>query len=158
MHADFLHLSIAPTPEASSDGHRRISAWMERAGLDPALRGDAEIVLGEALNNIVEHAFATGATPGGKGNAIRVTLRHDQGTLTISIRDRGDAMPGLAPPAGVLPPEGDCTEDLPEGGFGWFLIRQLTHDLRYHRHEGWNRLDLVITHDPAASPALTALP
>ena len=31
-------------------------------------------------------------------------------------------------------------QDLPEGGFGWFLIRELTHDLTYRRDGSRNHL------------------
>ncbi|WP_348540063.1 hypothetical protein [Ruegeria sp. HKCCE4148] len=31
---------------------------------------------------------------------------------------------------------------MPEGGFGWFLIHQLTSDIQYERRDGCNRLSL----------------
>ena len=34
--------------------------------------------------------------------------------------------------------------DMPEGGFGWLIIRQLAHDVRYARHEGVNQLSFRI--------------
>jgi serine/threonine-protein kinase RsbW len=42
-------------------------------------------------------------------------------------------------------------DDLPEGGFGWFLIRELTKDLQYVRHEDQNRLTFSIPIDAVAS-------
>ena len=32
--------------------------------------------------------------------------------------------------------------DLPDGGFGWFLIKDLAKDVRYHRIGEVNQLDL----------------
>jgi serine/threonine-protein kinase RsbW len=34
--------------------------------------------------------------------------------------------------------------DLPEGGFGWFLIKDLAKDVVYARVEGENRLQLRV--------------
>ena len=51
-------------------------------------------------------------------------------------------MPDLQAPLG-LPQEIDrpiC--DLPEGGFGWFLIRDLAKDLSYQRLAQENRIEL----------------
>lgn len=90
-----------------------------------AERGTAELVLAEALNNIVEHAYAQG--PGD----IEVTIRRVQDDLDCRIVDKGLPMPDDDPPQGRLPVQNP--DDLPEGGFGWFLIRTLSRDLRYAR-------------------------
>jgi serine/threonine-protein kinase RsbW len=95
-------------------------------------RGTAELVLAEALNNIVEHAYAQG--PGD----IEVTIRRVQGDLDCRIVDMGLPMPDEAPPKGSLPVQDP--DDLPEGGFGWFLIRTLSRDLRYARVGSSNEL------------------
>lgn len=49
-------------------------------------------------------------------------------------RDQRDPASGPAIPVAVRP------EDLPEGGFGWFLIRLLSRDIRYLRIGPANRL------------------
>ena len=49
-------------------------------------------------------------------------------------------MPDGGPPKGHPAELGVDMQDLPEGGFGWFLIRTLTTDLRYRREAGRNRL------------------
>ncbi len=96
-------------------------------------RGTAELVLAEALNNIVEHAYA--AAPG----VIEVTLHLTRSELTCHIVDTGAPMPGEALPVGNLPSLG-AFDDLPEGGFGWSLIRTLSRDLDYRRENGRNLL------------------
>ncbi|MEM8957089.1 MAG: ATP-binding protein [Pseudomonadota bacterium] len=150
--ANVLYLSLSPTPEAVRDAHVRISAWMETRGIDADLRGNTEIVLGEALNNVVEHAFAAWSDTLPEPDAIRLEMRRGETGLSICICDRGDEMPGLALPEGQLPAMSDQTDLLPEGGFGWFLIRELASRLDYYRQNGWNRLDMVIedTADTAA--------
>jgi serine/threonine-protein kinase RsbW len=102
-------------------------------------RGTAELVLGEVLNNIVEHAYATNTGP----IEVCVTLRN--GSLACQIADHGAAMPGGAVPPGQLPAGlAGGIDDLPEGGFGWFLIRTLTADLTYHRQDGRNHLGFTL--------------
>lgn len=148
--AKVLHLSLSPTPDAVRDAHIRISAWMDSRDVGAVLRGNTEIVLGEALNNIVEHAFAKWAGTPAPSDAIRLEIRHRETGLNVCIRDRGEKMPGLVLPTGQLPALSDQTELLPEGGFGWFLIRQLASGLVYYRQNGWNRLDLVIEDNTGA--------
>lgn len=108
-------------------------------GQDPLIdlseeqRDHSEIVLAEVLNNIVEHAYC------GADGKIQILVARQQEYLDICIKDHGRPMPNLTLPAGELRPifEG---QDPPEGGFGWFLIRSLTQDLRYDRVQDQNIL------------------
>ena len=43
---------------------------------------------------------------------------------------------------------------LPEGGFGWALIRDMTRDLTYRRQGRMNRLSFVIDLDMETVPQL----
>jgi serine/threonine-protein kinase RsbW len=107
-------------------------------------RGTAELVLAEVLNNLVEHAYA--AAPG----KIEITLCHSDQGLRCQIVDTGLPMPDNALPKGELPEIADCPlEALPEGGFGWYLIRALSADLNYVRTAGQNRLSFTL---PANTP------
>lgn len=96
-------------------------------------RGTAEVVLSEALNNIVEHAY------GAQQGQIEVSICVIQGALICTVIDQGRPMPGETLPEGRLP-EVCGVEDLPEGGFGWHLIRTLSSDLAYRRLNGRNEL------------------
>lgn len=96
-------------------------------------RGTAEIVLAEALNNIVEHAYARDE------GEIELSLHLTRAALVCRIVDHGLPMPGDMLPEGTLAPLEKCT-DLPEGGFGWHLIRALSRDLDYKREDGRNHL------------------
>jgi serine/threonine-protein kinase RsbW len=84
------------------------------------------------LNNIVEHAYARH-----QGDIV-VTLQLSASELVCRIVDTGLPMPEGVLPAGKLKPM-LADEDLPEGGFGWFLIRTLSRDLEYRR-DGNNNL------------------
>lgn len=102
-------------------------------GISEPDRGTAEIVLAEVLNNIVEHAYQSAA------GEIEVTIRLGPSALDCRVADSGHPMPGGLLPAGApppLPPEGE----LAEGGYGWYLIRSLSQDLRYCRDRDRNLL------------------
>ncbi len=101
---------------------------------------NVELVVAETLNNIVEHAFAGHPQPG----FIRISCCHRQNALCLIITDLGNTMSGLAVPAAKhFDPETPVT-DLPEGGFGWGLIRQLTDEITYKRSGLLNVLSLRI--------------
>ena len=98
--------------------------------------GSVEIVLAEALNNVVEHAYPENA-PG----RVRVVIRHRPQALMVEIRDRGKPMPKGRAPIGNHPmTEFDHQDAMPEGGYGWFLIREIVNDLVYDRHDDENFL------------------
>lgn len=105
--------------------------------LSDDIRGTLEIVLAEALNNVVEHAYRDAPGP------IRICVDHLAPVLKVSVYDQGLPMPDNQLPKGELKPliEG---EELPEGGFGWFLIRTLTVDLAYERLGEFNHLRFAV--------------
>lgn len=98
-----------------------------------------ELVLAEVLNNVVEHAYAGDAT-----RTIRLMVTPTLRGILCRVDDAGKALPmNVLHPAIPAPPE--CGRaDLPEGGFGWCLIRQMTTDLQYGRAGGRNRLRFTI--------------
>ncbi len=107
-------------------------AW----GLDQADVGSVSIILAEALNNVVEHAYDDGVA--GK---MHIAIRLRGQSLIFELRDDGRPMPNGRPPAGTHPVhETGSLDTLPEGGFGWLLIRELVRDLVYDRTDGQNIL------------------
>lgn len=105
--------------------------------LSPDCLGTTELVLAEALNNVVEHAYAC------YSGQIEVEVQRGQDQLRFHIADKGLPMPGAEPPMGRMPEVG-AFEDLPEGGFGWFLIRSLVQDLAYRREGEMNLLSFGV--------------
>jgi serine/threonine-protein kinase RsbW len=134
------HMVIPSDPLSVRHGLKSLFESLLLRQLDDEDRGKAEIVLAEALNNIVEHAYA-----GGDGQ-IELTIRVNGQGLNIRIVDHGVPMPDNSLPSGIL---GDPA-DLPEGGFGWYLIRTLSEDLAYHRLEGRNLLTFRLTTEQSA--------
>ncbi len=114
-----------------------VARFARRLGAQDA--GALELALAEALNNIVEHAYA------GRSGSISLSVEARQQTLLCRIVDQGREMPGLTPPprpsSAAVAAEHDL---LSEGGWGWHLIRSLTRDLVYSRVGDENRLHFRI--------------
>ena len=98
---------------------------------------DIEIALAEAVNNVVEHAYA-----GRSAGQITLRGRLRDRKVMLWVCDAGAPMPGGAVPTGGPACVDVPLEDLPEGGFGWFLIRTLASAVRYDRRSGMNSLAL----------------
>jgi serine/threonine-protein kinase RsbW len=102
----------------------------------------SEIVLAEVLNNIAEHGRVDAATGW-------IGLRCDPGPLGLRfvVTDRGRPLPPalLTPLAdGPTLPQDLDLPDLPEGGFGWQMIRLLTRELTCQHEAQGNRLSFLI--------------
>lgn len=110
---------------------------LRRAGLAEDDLCSAELILAEVLNNIVEHAYVncSGLVD------LSIDLRHDG--LFCTVRDHGQTMPGRRVPNPPLP-NINPPHELPEGGFGWHIIRSLTSQLGYRQENGWNTLSFVV--------------
>ena len=97
---------------------------------------DVQIALAEALNNIVEHAYA-GQTKGAMNVVVSASTKH----LDFCLTDWGQALPGEQLPDADLPDA--CA--LAEGGYGWFLIQTLMTQVQYARTAHSNRLHLRLS-------------
>jgi serine/threonine-protein kinase RsbW len=133
-----MQLTIASDPIAVRDALTTLLAGPEVQFLGATMRGTAEIVLAEVLNNIVEHAYAEDC------GEISVHLRQQSTGVQVIISDQGRPFPQDSLPQGTLP-QIDSPDDLPEGGFGWFLIRTLVQDLTYNRKEAHNHLSFFLS-------------
>lgn len=124
--------------QAVRDALQRFLKALEPLNLDVEEAGTVELVLAEVLNNIVEHAYPP-ASPGGPID-IQCTQKIDG--LSILIKDCGRAMPEGKLPLGELASFNDDLDDLPEGGFGWFLVKDLARDVTYARVNNENHLQM----------------
>ncbi|MEQ6249773.1 ATP-binding protein [Sulfitobacter sp. HNIBRBA3233] len=117
-----------------------VVARLAARGVDTASIATVQLVLAEALNNIIEHALP------GQPDACRITVRGTLGpdAVELVLTDAGLAMPGHRLPAGTMPKVDVPTAQLPEGGFGWSMIRELAEQVSYERIAGQNRLYLRI--------------
>jgi serine/threonine-protein kinase RsbW len=99
----------------------------------------AEIVVVEILNNVVEHALAD--QPEGW---FRLTYRANKHRLLFHVEDNGCEMPLGHLPEGVPPRIPSSRRKLPEGGWGWSLIRTLADQLTYQRINHINHVSFSI--------------
>lgn len=130
-----LKLILPATEAAVRRGLASIKHGLSTDHYGPDELASLEIVLAEALNNIVEHAYADRSD-----GMIEIHLSQTPKGLWCTILDNGQMMPGGEPPLGRRADLNCDIADLPEGGFGWFLIRELAHELEYVRESDHNRL------------------
>lgn len=123
-----LHLVFPAGEQAVRRALATATGAFKGMGLDPDAIELAELVLAEVLNNVVEHAYAEHA-----GGIIELEAWRGTDRLHMRVRDDGVPMPGGALPEGKRHDPKVETRDLPEGGFGWSIIRDLAQDLRYQR-------------------------
>ena len=136
-HKGFAH-DFAATEQNTREALAEIMMRLRTIGLSDEQAGAVEIALAEAVNNIVEHAYRDA----GPGVAL-VRARVSGSVLLVLLVDQGRQLPGAELPEGK-PANIDTTIDqLPEGGFGWFMIRAIARDVRYKRWRGRNHLRLI---------------
>jgi serine/threonine-protein kinase RsbW len=95
---------------------------------DPVDLETLEIILAEVFNNIVEHAYDNT-----HNKLVHAQFTLDRNTLSVQVRDHGKPMPQETLPEGSLADLNVEFADLPEGGFGWFMIKELSQNLEYNR-------------------------
>ena len=132
--------SFRATELDAREGILRVVEQLKARGIPDFRVEEVQIALAEAVNNVVEHAYA-GTAPGDV--LVRCNLHPDQ--LWVNINDAGTPFPNGTLPEGKLAEIGDDLDSLPEGGFGWFLIRELATDIRYQRDEDKNQLSLCFS-------------
>lgn len=146
--ANRVHLLFPADASSVRTVLKTVLAALAAMDLEEDLPGVVEIVLAEVLNNIVEHAYAER----GEGR-VELEIRRSPAALHFRLRDEGVAMPDGAAPDGSARDLDVAIDDLPEGGFGWFLIRELTQALRYRRVDDRNELTFRIALDTPAQSA-----
>lgn len=115
---------------------------MAEIPLRPDQLGTVETVLAEVMNNIVEHAYEDRGV-----GVIEMKITPEPDGLDVFVSDDGIEMPGGILPRGAPAKIDVPFESLPEGGFGWYLIRTLTKDITYARLDDKNTLSFRIPLD-----------
>ncbi len=129
--------SFTATHMDTRSGISSIVAQLRSLGVPGARADEVQIALTEAVNNVVEHAYES-APPGD----VRIRAELYPERLWINIQDAGAPFPRGKLPEGKPADVNVPAECLPEGGFGWFLIRELASQVQYERSEGNNNLSL----------------
>jgi len=123
---------------AAREALGKILEELRPLNLDLEEAGTIELVLAEVLNNIVEHAYS----PTSAGGPIAICCEQKPDGLFVLVKDSGNAMPDGKLPLGELAPLDVELDDLPEGGFGWFLIQHVARDVTYTRVNNENHLKM----------------
>ncbi|MEP1536050.1 MAG: ATP-binding protein [Paracoccaceae bacterium] len=135
-----VNISVTSGEMAVRTALEKLQTALKPLDLAPEESGAVELVMAEALNNIVEHAYPEGSPAG----PIRIRATHKSDGLHLTVVDEGLGMPDGKLPLGAPAQVDVDLFDLPEGGFGWFLIKDLAKDVEYKRL-GWeNHLKLRI--------------
>ena len=136
--SEHLQFSISSSFENVADLAERVSqACNGRNNQFSEATDMLRLCLAEALNNIVEHAYG-----GAEGKPIFADVILKDGSYEVMLIDEGKPMPGGDAPEGSCTYELDDTDNLPEGGFGWMLIRSEMDQVSYERRDGCNVLRL----------------
>ncbi len=121
-----------------------------------------ELALAEVLNNICEHGTRQEATRlGGRPHTplIHLCVARHVGCIACAVTDDGRPLPLSCLDARDLPfvamQPGNALASLPEGGFGWYLIQELTASLSYFREGRRNFLAFIV---PVTEPLIQCPP
>ncbi|MEP2530261.1 ATP-binding protein [Shimia sp.] len=134
-----IHIELEGTPKEVRRALLTLRNRLADGQKEAVNAGILEIVLGEVLNNVVEHALT-----GRKDGRIALTCDHSEQCWSVLVRDNGMPMPDHNLPSGIAPEVDLALEDLPEGGFGWSMVRMLARNIQYQRSKGWNSLSFQI--------------
>ena len=115
----------------------KIDELAEEWELSPALAMNMNLVIEEAVSNIIFYAFNDD-----NKHEIRISISLENSSLTIKIIDDGIPFNPLAQqqPNITLP-----AEERPVGGLGIFLISQIMDEMNYDRIKNENILTLLKT-------------
>lgn len=133
-----FQIGVQSGPLAVREALASIMSLLETLPLDVEERSTVELVMAEVLNNVVEHAYPEG----GQQGPIDIFGASKRDGLHFRIEDTGLPMPGGQAPIGQPQNLDVEIEDLPEGGFGWFIVRDLAKDVVYARQDNKNVLTL----------------
>lgn len=132
---------IAGNEHAVRDGLAQVMLCLMPLALSADDTSTTELVLAETLNNVIEHALSDSKVP----TTIEIRGAFDvTNGLRMTVIDRGAPMPTGKAPVGKAPDLDVSTDDLPEGGFGGFMIHTLASDVRYTRVGEANHLILQL--------------
>lgn len=107
---------------------------MANFGCSDELVAKCELCAVEAMNNVVEHAYA-GRLPA----RFSFQISRFGDTIELAVSDTGRPLPeGVL--AGTRLPQSD--DEPREGGYGLALIRELMSDVHYQRKSGVNTLTM----------------
>ena len=141
-----MTLDLHATPEEVMRAVEALQEFGEAREIPGKILFGLTLALEECGSNIVNHGLQRDAE-----KTFRVSFEHTACGITIELRDPGPEFDPTLKPAGE--PEAD--DDGPPGGWGIFLVRRYTDEIRYAREGGENVLRLTKTlNSPPSSTIL----
>ncbi len=128
---------------------RQLDMRLKGSGVDADTRGSAQLVLAEAMNNIVEHAFSDKSVKA----AFHLRIEAQDDGLKVHLSDQGDPMPWTEVRNPGILRRPMSPEYAKEGGFGWSIIKALSQDVAYSREDGTNHLSFDLPSPDLTAPA-----
>lgn len=113
-----------------------VEALTETLHLSPKVSFRLDLVLTEAVTNIIQNAYQDA-----EGHDIRVTVQQHHGGLKVQLCDDGVPFDPLQVPPPDFP---EHLDDAKEGGLGIHLIRSYTDECTYQREGNDNQLTFTI--------------
>jgi len=112
-----------------------VSRFGAENGLAPRILHDVNVVLDEALSNIIAYGYETDVQ-----SEITIRLEYSQDEMVVVIEDRGRPFDPLQAP----PPDlNGSVRTRKVGGLGVHFLRSLMDDVAYSRRDGVNRLRMT---------------
>ena len=130
-------LSFCATETAVSQAVQTVRQSLSDDSVEKDTLGRIELALAEALNNIVEHSYAKMAL-----GQVHLTVCILTSDIKITLHDTGVSVPERLLTKPALPDSSGPLQRLPEGGFGWVLIHELSDGVFYSREGSENQLCL----------------
>ena len=115
--------------------NKSIRDYLSGNNIETHVCNAVEICLTEALNNVIKHAYK-----GESSNQISIIIRLNNNQLEIDIIDEGFPRKNLI--ISELNFDPTDIDNLPEGGMGLYIIKQLMDDLNYYSLNGKNYFTL----------------
>lgn len=116
-----------------------ITAVCSGEGFDEEALSQIEICVAEALTNVVKHAY------GSEKGQIETRMAVSEGSVILEIVDHGKSIPTgvLEDTPSTMQFDPDLRSELPEGGMGLVLLKQVMDEVSYEAGEKSNTLRLV---------------
>jgi serine/threonine-protein kinase RsbW len=117
--ASELRLYCPAQPRYVAPIRHALAAFLEALQFDRRLRDDVTTAAGEALANVVEHAYAR--TSEKEARDLQLLARHERGRLCVDVSDRGSFI---------------RRRPAPGRGFGLRIIRAIVRQINIDTSQG----------------------
>ncbi len=132
---DQVKLSFSSNPKNANFACISIKNFLSSKNIPSTINDEIELSVAEAVNNIIRHAYK-----GNTGKLIEVEVLKNKNYVEIVFVDSGMPRENLEKPTLNFDP--DDIENLPEGGFGLYLIDTMMDENDYYSQNGKNILRL----------------